>query len=193
MTDFIGIDYGSKMAGTTAVCFSKKNKLHLVQSSKNKDADLFIKDLIEGLKPLKVFIDAPLSLPKGYFYQSSQEYFYRKCDREVSAMSPMFLGGLTARAVALKDELEKKGIKCFEVYPGYLARSILKLDTYQKKQANSLSSLECQLLDFLPIPLEKGLQNYHQADSVLAWLSGWRVLNEKAEVFGDENEGRIWV
>jgi hypothetical protein len=38
-----GIDYGSKMAGTTVICIQKGTQVILFQSQKNQDADLFIK------------------------------------------------------------------------------------------------------------------------------------------------------
>ena len=35
----LGIDYGSKLAGTTVICFEKNKQLHFLQSEKKKDAD----------------------------------------------------------------------------------------------------------------------------------------------------------
>jgi uncharacterized protein len=53
---------------------------------------------------LCVCIDAPLSLP-GVFtgLAGCDDYFYRASDRALRAMSPMFLGGLTARAMRLAN------------------------------------------------------------------------------------------
>jgi hypothetical protein len=97
----LSIDYGSKLAGTTAVCFEKNNQLHLAQSVKKQDADAWLRQLISTKKPAAVYIDAPLSLP-GVYRGEGSDYFYRAGDRAVGAMSPMFLGGLTARAMQLR-------------------------------------------------------------------------------------------
>ena len=59
----LGIDYGAKLAGTTAVCYEQNGQFHLLQSERKKDADKFIHQTIEKLQPATVFIDAPLSLP----------------------------------------------------------------------------------------------------------------------------------
>jgi len=58
----LGIDYGSKLAGTTAICVKIEGHLDLFQSGKKQDADLFISKIIHQYQPEKVFIDAPLSL-----------------------------------------------------------------------------------------------------------------------------------
>lgn len=192
MAIFLGIDYGSKQAGTTALCYLENDKLHVVQSEKNKDADQFILKKIEELTPKSVFIDAPLSLPIGYFKKDLEEFFYRECDKELGAMSPMFLGGLTARAVKLKTELQKSGIEVYETYPGFLARNVLKLKVYNKKEKLTNSAI-IQITGFLPFEIQKPIKNWHQFDSILAWLSGWRFLNHEAESFGNQKEGLIWV
>lgn len=88
----LGIDYGSKLAGTTAICYQEGDALTIIQSEKKQDADRFINDTVESLKPEQIFIDAPLSLPAAYF-GNGDDYFYRDCDRQLKAMSPMFLGG----------------------------------------------------------------------------------------------------
>ena len=36
-------------------------------------------------------------------------------------------------------------------------------------------------------------ENWHQVDAALAWLSGWRHLNNTAEIYGEEKEGLIYV
>ena len=52
----IGIDYGSKLAGTTALAYELNGKLILLQSQKNKDADAFIVQELEKINVSKVFI-----------------------------------------------------------------------------------------------------------------------------------------
>ena len=44
---WIGIDYGSKVAGTTAIYFLDKNTLMCLQSEKKSDADIMIFNFIK--------------------------------------------------------------------------------------------------------------------------------------------------
>ena len=187
MSNFIAIDYGSKMAGTTVICFAKKNKLHFLQSAKKKDADAFLKKNILALNPEKIFMDAPLSLP-GVYFAKGDNYFYRQCDREVGGMSPMFLGGLTARAMQLKAGFPE--VLFFEIYPAHLVRVLfLKDKSYKKNMTGFCEMIKKEMpVGFFELP-----KNWHQVDAALGWLSGWRYLNEKAEMYGDQKEGVIYV
>jgi predicted nuclease with RNAse H fold len=99
-----GIDYGSKMAGTTVITYNQDNVLYQRSSVKNGDADAFILDCVTELQPGQIYIDAPLSLPLACFGKGT-DFFYREADRKLKAMSPMFLGGLTARAMKLRLQL----------------------------------------------------------------------------------------
>lgn len=184
----LSIDYGSKLAGTTAICWAENKQLKIVQSEKKKDADLFIQKYISELKPGMVFIDAPLSLPSAYFGKG-KDYFYRKCDKELKAMSPMFLGGLTARAMKLSSQFPD--IIFHEIYPAQLRRLILPEAIFYKKEKLEVF---CELLEnILPYIFLEQPKNWHQVDSALAWLSGWRYEKGKAEIYGEEKEGIIIV
>ena len=97
-----GIDYGSKLAGTTCIAWMKEGQLKIIQSAKNQDADEWIITQLDNESIDQIFMDAPLSLPPAFHDPLSDEFFYRAADRELKAMSPMFLGGLTARAMRLK-------------------------------------------------------------------------------------------
>lgn len=94
----IGIDFGSKLAGTTALCIGEAGEqLQVSSSEKGQDADLFLMAALEGKAPATLCIDAPLSLPLAYRQPNeNSDFFYRKADRQAKAMSPLFLGGLTA-------------------------------------------------------------------------------------------------
>jgi predicted nuclease with RNAse H fold len=188
--DFIGIDYGSKKAGTTAVCWEEKGSLKVVQSEKQQDADLFIKNIAAKLRPGMVFIDAPLSLPGKYFGRGN-DYFYREADREVNAMSPMFIGGLTARAIQLTDELNENGIQCIEAYPSQLVKSVFvkHLALYKMKGAEK-RFLE-GLIPSLPAKPFGPDWTWHKIDSILAWYSGYRFRNGQHKTFGNPEEGII--
>lgn len=120
----LGVDYGSKLAGTTAVCYlySEGNAAFL-SSRKGEDADKMLLDFVLKHGPANLFLDAPLSLPLAYFQGTAHgtDFFYRQCDRQLGAMSPMFLGGLTARAIKLSFELKNVGASVFETYPKWQA------------------------------------------------------------------------
>lgn len=190
--NFIGVDYGSKLAGTTTIAWVEHEILKVVQSDKKRDADQFIKEFVVKLKPERIFIDAPLSLP-GKYSGKGDDFFYRKADRVVKAMSPMFIGGLTARAMKLKEELEHYGISFIEAYPSYLVQTQMKqyLDLY--KQKGTEESFIHALTDKLPAkPMDSGW-NWHMIDSVLAWYTGYRYLNGLHKAYGDPKEGVIIV
>jgi len=187
----LGIDFGSKVAGTTVICYKHENQLIFESSVKSKSADLFLAEAFEKLKATKVFIDAPLSLPAA-FYGRGENFHFRDCDIKTQAMSPMFLGGLTARAIKLKSSFEK--IEFFETYPAFLMKIIcpnLK-DIYTKKlklSQHSIDWLSAQVeWDFVNIPA-----NWHEFDAALAWLSGARFNKNEALQIGDASEGLIWV
>ena len=187
---YIGIDYGSKLAGTTAICYKKEGKLCLTQTKLKEDADAFIKNFVETHKPEKIFIDAPLSLPPAFFGKGD-DFFYRSCDRELSAMSPMFLGGLTARAMKLKHELTEEGRLFIEIYPSIRGKAI-NADIYKKDKLNIDSYLQI-LLEVVEEDFDHVPKNWHQIDAVLAWLIGKDFIEGKATSYGDAEEGLIWV
>jgi len=163
----LGIDYGAKLAGTTAICYEKNKQLILLQSEKKKDADKFVQQAVEQWQPTSIFIDA---------------------------MSPMFLGGLTARAIKLTKDFEKADISCYETYPAQIVKHYLadKTEGYKKQQtflANFCHVLETELpFTFLEAPT-----NWHQVDSILAWWAGWRFYNGKVATYGKEEEGLIYI
>jgi uncharacterized protein len=196
LNNHIGIDYGSKLAGTTTIAMQVSNQLKLWQSERGKDADKWLLEMINELNPKSVFIDAPLTLPIVYnqgLYTSDSEYFYRTCDKELQAMSPMFIGGLTARAIKLKVMLAERGIAVLETYPSYLAKLIFTdLEGYKKGLEKLPIYIEA-LQDLLPYPLSTVPTNWHQLDGLLAWLSGYRHLNGKSLLFGDAKEGRVII
>ncbi len=187
---WVGIDYGSKLAGTTVICFQRKDKLHFLQSEKKKDADTLIIEFVQEEAPPKIFIDAPLSLPAAYFGKGNN-YFYRECDKETRAMSPMFLGGLTARAMRLKSDLSQ--VAFYETYPAYLAKNVLGLkDSYNKKSKDN-SVFVNELLKQFDITLDVLPTNWHQVDALMCWLSGWRFSKESSLQIGFRDEGIICI
>ena len=190
MCTHIGIDYGSKLAGTTAVCWQDNEHIFIESSAKKKDADLFIQHMISIHNPKMICIDCPLSIPAAFFGKG-EDFFYRICDKELNAMSPMFLGGLTARGIRLKYRNET--ITWQEVYPKALVETLGHQLQYNKKDKTLITGFSKLLLKSIPYKLESPCESWHEIDSLLAWISGYRFLNGKHQSYGSVSEGQIIV
>ena len=149
--------------------------------------------LCTQLQPTTIFIDAPLSLPLAYFGKGDN-YFYRDCDKLLKGMSPMFLGGLTARAMKLANSYEKTGISFLETYPAQIVKHYLaEITEGYKKQKEFLANF-CEILtQQLPYGFAKIPNNWHQVDSALAWWAGWRYKSGEVKIYGNEVEGVIYI
>ena len=187
-----GIDYGSKLAGTTAICFCENACLYVNQSMKDEDADKFVKYWTKLKKPELIFIDAPLSLP-GVYSGEGTDYFYRQCDLEVKGMSPMFIGGLTARAMKLRNDLKHNDCKLIECYPRQLVNVLFKKNSLIYKKKGRINDFFKILDKKLPFPVKDKIISWHMIDAALAWLIGHRYINNQALKYGDEKEGLIYV
>jgi len=189
----IGIDYGSKLAGTTVIASLENESIAFAQSEKKRDADQFVLDFVKNQNDLEVFIDAPLSLPAA-FYGKGEDYFYRACDRALKGMSPMFLGGLTARAIKLKSNLEKSNHTVLEVYPGALARHWELTSLGYKKEKTNIKIVTDRLKKHLPYSFNlSDLKTWHHVDALLAFIIGFRHKTGNGQTFGDESEGIILI
>jgi predicted nuclease with RNAse H fold len=189
----VGIDYGAKLAGTTVAAWNENGSLHWKCSGKKQDADKWLEEKLLQLRPDLIFMDAPLSLPGVYSGQGT-DYFYREGDRALGAMSPMFLGGLTARAMQLKANLTEEGFQIFETYPARVVQQINNLhELYHKKNKSTLPDFNNMLQTILPVTWKAAPENWHIADAILAWMGGYRYENGIAEKYGNEKEGLIWV
>lgn len=190
-----GIDYGSKMAGTTVICFgNNQQQLDVVGTTKKQDADEFILSVLGGVQPEFTTIDAPLSLPLIYQQpDKGSDFFYRAVDKELKAMSPLFLGGLTARAMKLKYEASKIRIPLFETYPAALVRHFGLAEHYNKKNPLLKEPFVEALLQKFPanITLQQ-LPTWHHVDALLAWISCYRMAHDEHTTFGDD-EGQIFI
>lgn len=188
-----GIDFGAKLAGTTALTSIQNSKFNILQCKKGEDADAWLLEQIHKLKIKTVFIDAPLSLPPAYLDEASVEFFYREADRTLGAMSPMFLGGLTARAMKLKRILNAQKISVFETYPAALVRELLPASAFYKKDIEKFRKELRHKTMIHDLPSLPKLTTFHQADSLLAWLSGYRHLHYQSKSFGSSEEGLIFI
>jgi predicted nuclease with RNAse H fold len=192
---WVGIDYGSKLAGTTVLAFAKKGIIGFRQTRKKTDADQALHRWIKEEKPQQIFMDAPLSLPAVYRNdQLTGDYFYRQADRDLKAMSPMFLGGLTARAMRLAANLKTDLVVDFwETYPGYLAKILALPKDQYKKEKRYLPLLTGLLWREYSLELEQIPENWHQFDALLAYISGLRFQSGIHQVFGNPEEGQIVI
>jgi predicted nuclease with RNAse H fold len=193
-TVIAGVDYGAKLSGNTAVAVLKKGKVELFKTKVKENADDFIVEVLSKHQVKMVFIDAPLSLPRSYQgikEETEPEFFYRQCDKETGAMSPLFLGGLTARAIALKYLLNRKEIEVYETYPSYLCRL---LNIERVKTADGVFEMFHRIKNEL-----NGLfgniepQTIHEIDALLALYSAIRFCKQQHVVLGDASEGEILV
>ena len=189
----VGIDYGNKYAGTTVICYNSRHKIKFVQSSKNADADSFLLNELAYLHPDLIMIDAPLSLPGVYWLGSDyKDHFFRSCDLELKAMSPMFLGGLTARAISLIKKMNGTEVK--ETYPRKLVDILQLPDTQYKHSKQDLGSFAVQLQAISGVIInEAQITSWHHVDAFLAFLSGLRYLGENDHKYGIPEEGVIIV
>ncbi len=192
MDKLLGIDYGAKMAGTTALAWIEKSKISILQSEKKQDADTFILQVVSAIKPSIIFLDAPLSLPPAFTNSSSSDYFYRQGDKELGAMSPMFIGGLTARAMKLKRTLAESNIQIFETYPAGLNKKVLESKYYKNDLQQFEKAINKKLTEF-NVKLKPRLTNWHQMDAVLTLLSALRWQRGEYLTFGDDGEGQIII
>lgn len=193
-----GIDYGARYAGTTVIATLSGNgsKVVFEASAKKQDSDRFILDYFSGNPPATIFFDAPLSLPIVYSTPDhpDADYFYRDCDKALGAMSPMFLGGLTARAMSLAVQLRQMGHAVVETYPGALARNMgLKQLGYKAKASEIPVCLET-LVSQIELDVDvASVKTWHHFDALLALCSAHRHISNTAESFGSASEGLIVV
>lgn len=192
----IGIDFGAKLAGTTVIArMYDHNKVDFFASEKKQDADDFILQFLKENEDVWLaYIDAPLSLPSIYSSKKGEDFFYRDADKKTGAMSPMFLGGLTARAMRLSVEISKLGIKLVETYPSKLAEVLKLKDLNYKKDLSEIPTLCDELKRISGFEFDVNLvTTWHHFDALLCLYSAKRFEMQAAMVFGNVNEGTITV
>jgi len=108
-------------------------------------------------------------------------------------MSPMFLGGLTARAMKLASTLSAQGIVVVETYPRKIAE-LLQLHKAEYKAAGEyLAKCTGLVLDMTGVQVSALPVSWHEFDSLLAYASAWRYARGLHKVFGEPSEGLIVV
>ncbi len=185
----MGIDFGAKRSGKTVIAFNFDHFLHFRQCKTGKDADQFLMTELKSLKPICIAIDAPLTLPRAYFGEG-HDYMYRHADRQLAGMSPMFLGGLTARAVAIKNWALGEGIDVIEAYPAaFLKKRFPDLLPFYKQ---NLAKCIKTILENFAVDLKQNPSNWHQFDAWICWIIATLYRQELARSAGDPSEGIIY-
>jgi predicted nuclease with RNAse H fold len=197
MNVIFGIDYGSKYTGNTVIAILQDKDILFLEVDKQVDADEFIFNAARHFSPSLIFIDCPLSLPGIYTkVEGCTNYHFREADKELKAMSPMFLGGMVARAMELTDRLTALKCEVLETYPKVLAHQLkLKGKGYK---GSSLGLKDCKR--FMEKMLESDYQidvdditSWHHFDALLSLLSAIRHVQGKSHVYGSPQEGEIVV
>jgi predicted nuclease with RNAse H fold len=193
MARVVGIDYGSKLAGTTAIAIfdTSTKQILMQQSAKKQDADAFVLSVLLEHPADFVGIDAPLSLPGVYRgLEGNHDFHYRAADRQATAMSPMFLGGLTARAMKLASEIDATTI---EVYPKLGAERHQLQELNYKGNKEAIATCLMALVQRTELPVQElSIENWHQFDALLALEITWRYHNNLADHYGDAKEGMLY-
>lgn len=191
-----GVDFGSRYAGTTVIAVYEPQRVYFLSCKKDEDADAFIEQSALHFSPDFLFLDAPLSLPGRYAgLKGYDDYFFRKADLECGAMSPMFLGGLTARAMRLRDRLTPAGITVIETYPKLMAKELdLHLLGYKKDKIHLAACRQKVFTVFNPVIdyQPSDVESWHHLDALLALMSAMKFVCRVATTLGEEDEGLIF-
>jgi len=196
-----GDDLGAKRAGTTVGCVFDGAATLFERCARGGDADRFVLGLIERYAPQVVGIDAPLSFPAVYSERERRgegDYFYRVADRQLGAMSPLFLGGLSARAIRLRDIAHAQGVTVIEVYPAAVLREIGQAMTGLSKGECGRDRVKLDraaetIARWGDLPAPPQSESWHDVDSLAALTTVARYVAGRAKSFGEAREGLIYV
>ena len=189
VTIVVGLDLAGSPKRPTGFC--------LLRGLTAETADLLGDDAILhavlGAEAAVVAIDAPLSLPPGRSsIHERNDSHYRTCDLELRRRKipffPITLGpmrGLTERGMRIRSELEAKGIRVIEIYPGG-AQDVWGIPRARRNQAGLRRGL-------MRLGL-KGLKKEasdHELDAASGALVARLFLQGRAEVYGNFESGAI--
>ena len=181
----VGIDLAGSPRRPTGVCVLRGMKAQ----TRIVFTDEEILESIYKARPDLVPIDAPLSLPNGRktIHERSGEHL-RECDRELQRRKirffPITLGPmrmLTERGLALKEQIEKRGYRAVECYPG-AAQDIWDIPRQHHDLGGLLRGLKKLGLRGLTMKMTSD-----ELDAVTAALVGHWFLTERGEMLGGED------
>jgi len=185
----VGLDLAGAPGRPTGFCLLRG----LVARTEDLLSDEEILTVAAGAAPDLVAIDAPLHLPPGRSsIHDRNDSHYRPCDLELRRRKipffPITLGpmrGLTERGMRLRAELETRGVRAVEMYPGG-AQDIWRIPRARRDRKGLRRGLARLGL--------KGLRpgaSDHELDAATGALVGRLYLQGRAEVFGDFETGAI--
>jgi hypothetical protein len=171
----LGIDLAGSEKRPTGIAYFKDNRILTKVVYKDEEILKIAKNFS------KIFIDAPLSLPKGRdSLEVNNGIHFRECDIKLRKLKikffPLTLGPmrkLTERAIKLKIILKEQNKKVFEVFPGGFY-DIMKLSRKNKEEIIKFyKNLGFELED------KKFIQD--ELDAIACLLTG--LMHEKGESF----------
>ena len=185
----IGLDLAGSPKRPTGFCLLRG----LRAETRNLFSEEEILAAVGDVRPALVAIDAPLHLPPGRSsIHERNDSHYRPCDLELRRLKipffPITLGpmrALTERGMRLRAELETKGTRTVEMYPGG-AQDVWGLP----RAARDRLGLRRGLARLGLKGLRKDCSN-HELDAATGALVGRLFLQGRAEVLGDFETGAI--
>lgn len=185
----IGLDLAGVETRPTGVYLLKEVK----PETRLLYSDQEIINYIEDNNAHLVAIDAPLTLPPGRnSIEDRGQLHFRVCDLELKKRKipffPIILGPmrkLTERGIYLRHQLENKGRRVIEVYPGG-AQDILGFPRAKRNPQELKKGLRRLGLK----GLGKGV-SVHELDAATAAYIGLLYLKGKAQIWGDKVSGAI--
>lgn len=188
-TVVVGLDLAGSPKRPTGFCLLRG----LEAATRNLFSDEEILAAVVDARPALVAIDAPLHLPPGRSsIHERNDSHYRPCDLELRRRKipffPITLGPmreLTVRGMRLRGELEKKGIRTIEMYPGG-AQDVWGIPRAKRDRKGLRRGL-------LRLGL-KGLRrdgSDHELDAASGALVGRLCIQGRADIYGDFESGAI--
>ena len=186
----VGLDLAGSEKRTTGFCFMDEG-MSCRTLALHTTSDI-LKATLDA-KPDVVSIDAPLCLPKGRrSLERRGPPHLRACDRSLLKMRirffPITLGPmrmLTARGIALKKTLERKGLDVIESFPGS-AQDVLGMPRKQE----GLEKLRRALIRYgVKGDARKKEITHDELDGITCAIVGLKYLQNDYTALGDASEG----
>ena len=188
---FVGLDLAGSPKRPTGICLLEGNRADVAVLYTDEE---ILRAIGDGARA--VAIDAPLSLPRGRCCLRDDcvcagKAHFRVCDLELRKMKikffPITLGPmrqLTTRGMALKRQLEARGLRVFETYPGAAQ------DIWSIPRQKNLAGLKRGLKQFrLSGNWSRPGVTKDELDAVTCALVAREESRGKAMVIGDPEEG----
>lgn len=169
------------------------------------DADILA--LTERLRPSSIAIDAPLFLPKGLTTLDDPTAAVglptgRACERALKALGigcfytipHSIIRNMVYRAIALRLEMEARGLVVLEVFPYATKVRLFGTRTMPRKtRACGLTWLRQQVARYIPDTAMHPDLSHDDLDALLAAYTGLLHGRGLAEGIGEADEGLLWL